>query len=213
MSWNKTIPQRIFGAGTLMENFDQLVHTLAGYINLRAGEKELIQSIFKVVTYKKVEHVLSEGEVCYNLGFINKGIFRYYIEQEGEEKTYNFAKEGDFICNYESFIKQISSRKHIQAIEESEVLVISKDDLDRFYADVTDGNYFGRVHMQQVYAETVRQLIEQYTESPEARYLKFLKNHADLNQRIPQYYIASYVGVKPQSLSRIRKRLTAKVLY
>ena len=191
-----------------MENFDRLFHTLSKIIKLRAGEKEFIRSLFKEVTCGKGSLFLREGEICNQLGFVCKGIFRYYIEQEGEDKTYNFAKEGDFICNYESLIKQLPSPKHIQAIEESKLLVISKVNLDRFYSEVIEGNLFGRVHMQQVYTETIRHLIEQYTESPESRYLKFLKNHPDLNQRIPQYYIASFVGIKPQSLSRIRKRLT-----
>ena len=76
-----------------------------------------------------------------------------------------------------------------------------------------EGILFGRIHIENVYAETIRQLISHYTESPEHRYLKFLKNYPGLIQRIPQYYIASYVGVKPQSLSRIRKRLATKVLF
>lgn len=193
-----------------MDNFDFLCRTLSAFINLSHKEKALIHSLFKVVVFKKNDFFLRQGEVCNILGFVNEGIFRYYIDQDGEDKTYNFAAEGDFICNYESMIKQIHSPKHIQAIETGEVLIISKTDLQRFYTEVRDGNLFGRIHMENVYAETIRHLISQYTETAEHRYLKFLKNHPTLNQRIPQYYIASYIGVKPQSLSRIRKRLTEK---
>ncbi len=196
-----------------MDKFEYLYRILSGFMNLTAGEKRLVQVLFKEVTFKKGNLFLQQGEICNNLGFVCKGIFRYYIDQDGEDRTYNFAKEGDFICNYESLIRHTPSAKHIQAIESGKALIISKKDLQRFYNEIEDGNLFGRIHMENVYAETIRQLISQYTESAEERYLKFLRKHPDLNQRIPQYYIASFLGVRPQSLSRIRKRLATKLIY
>ena len=92
-------------------------------------------------------------------------------------------------------------------------MCVSKKDLQLFYTQVKEGNLFGRTHIENVYAETIRQLISHYTELPKDRYLKFLQNHSGLSQRIPQYYVASYIGVKPQSLSRIRKKLSSKILY
>src|SRR5688500_12439497 len=196
-----------------MDSFANLYHVLSKSITLSACEKDIVRSLFVDVSFGKGDMFLRESDVCNNLGFVSKGVFRYYIQQEGEDKTYNFASEGDFICNYESFIRQVPSAKHIQAIEKATVLSISMDNLGRFYSEIKEGNLFGRIHIENVYAETVRQLISQYTEIPELRYLKFLKQFPDLSQRLPQYYIASYVGVKPQSLSRIRKRLAAKVIY
>jgi CRP-like cAMP-binding protein len=196
-----------------MDNFAFLVRVLSRIINLSPEEEEVIRSIFVEETLEKGELFLREGEVCDKLGLVCRGVFRYYIDHEGEDKTYNFAREGDFVCNYESLIKQMPSPKNIQAIEPCEVFVITKKDLQLFYKHVKEGNLFGRIHIENVYTETIRQLISHYTESPEHRYLKFLKNYPGLSQRIPQYYIASYVGVKPQSLSRIRKRLATKVLY
>lgn len=196
-----------------MDNFAYLVRALSQIIDLSAEEKEVSRSLFRQEKFEKGELFLRDGAVCDKLGFVCKGIFRYYIDQDGEDKTYNFAGEGDFICNYESLIKQLPSPKNIQAIESCEVFVISKKDLERFYAEVREGNRFGRMHMENVYAETIRQLISHYTELPKDRYLRFLQNYSGLSQRIPQYYIASYIGVKPQSLSRIRKRLSSKILY
>jgi CRP-like cAMP-binding protein len=195
-----------------MDSFANLYHVLSKFIILSADEKDIVRSLFVEVTFDKGDLFLREGDVCNNLAFVCKGIFRYYIEQDGENKTYNFATEGNFICNYESLIRRVPSAKHIQAIEKATVLSISRRNLHRFYTEVKEGNLFGRVHMENVYAETVRQLISQYTETPEYRYLKFLKQFPDLNQRLPQFYIASYVGVKPQSLSRIRKRLSRKII-
>jgi|SRR5215204_1110845 len=196
-----------------MDNFAFLVRELSRIINLSPEEEEVIRSTFVEETFQKGELFLSEGDVCDKLGLVCKGVFRYYIDQDGEDKTYNFAREGEFICNYESLIKQTPSPKNIQAIEACEVCAITKKDLQLFYTQVREGNLFGRIHMEKTYVETIRQLISHYTELPEHRYLKFLKNYPELSQRIPQYYIASYIGVKPQSLSRIRKRLATKLLY
>jgi CRP-like cAMP-binding protein len=196
-----------------MENFTFLIRGLSRIMNISPEEEEVIRTIFIEETFEKGGLFLREGEVCDKLGLVCKGVFRYYIDQDGEDKTYNFAREGDFICNYESLFKQTPSPKNIQALEACEVYVITKKDLQLFYTRLKEGNLFGRIHMENVYAESIRQLISHYTESPEDRYLKFLKNSPELSQRIPQYYIASYVGVKPQSLSRIRKRLASNVLY
>lgn len=196
-----------------MTNFEYLHKYFSERITLNDRDTEIIFSLFKEINFKKEDFFLRQNEVCDQLGFVCKGIFRYYIEDDGDEQTYNFAMEGDFICNYESMIRCSPSSKHIQAIETSEVLIISRQHLEKFYLEIREGNLFGRIHMENVYADTIRQLVSHYTETPEMRYLKFLKKYPELNQRIPQYYIASYVGVKPQSLSRIRKRLTTKPIY
>lgn len=196
-----------------MDHFNALFQYLARFITIDENEKRAVKSLFEERTFNKGDFLLREGEVCNNMTFIVKGLFRYYIEIDGEERSYNFAKEGDFVCNYESLIRRTPSPKHIQSIERSDTLIISLENLQTFYSDIKGGNYFGRVHMEKIYAETIRQLVAQYTETPEIRYQNFLKNHPDLNQRLPQYYIASYVGVKPQSLSRIRRRLMSSASY
>jgi CRP-like cAMP-binding protein len=193
-----------------MNYIELLLQHLSEFVSFKRDDEKLIETLFEERIYRSSDFFLREGEVCKALGFVVKGIFRYYIDHDGEDRTYNFATERHFVCNYESLIRQSPSPKHIQAIEDSVVLTISYDNLQRFYSEVKEGNHFGRIHMEKIYADMVRQLVAQYTETPEQRYLNFLKNYPELNQRLPQYYIASYVGVKPQSLSRIRKRLTSK---
>jgi len=150
---------------------------------------------------------LEEGRICKNVGFVAKGLMRYYINHDGEEKIYDFSQENEYLCNYESFLPQKPSSKIIQALEDSEVLIISHADLQLLYANVREGERFGRIAIEAVFLQLLNDLSSFYTETPEVRYERFLKNHADLQQRISQYHVASYVGVKPQSLSRIRKRI------
>ncbi|PIQ20521.1 MAG: Crp/Fnr family transcriptional regulator [Cytophagales bacterium CG18_big_fil_WC_8_21_14_2_50_42_9] len=176
-------------------------------ITLSTTEKDIVISLFKEKTYKKGDFFLEEGQICKQVGFVTKGLLRYYINHHGEDKTYDFAQENNFVCNYESFLPQTPSIKTIQALEDCELLVISFTDLQIFYKSITEAERFGRLVIEQVFIQTLQDLSSFYTDTPELRYEKFLKKHPDLQQRISQYHIASYVGVKPQSLSRIRKRI------
>jgi CRP-like cAMP-binding protein len=184
-----------------------LLDNIQSLITLDQGEKDFITSLFKEKRYKKGDFFLAEGQICKHVGFITKGLMRYYINHDGEEKTYSFSQENQYVCNYESFIPQNPSLKVIQALEDTEVLVISHTDLQLLYSNVKKGERFGRIAIEGVFLQLLQDINSLYTETPELRYETFLKNHSDLQQRISQYHIASYVGVKPQSLSRIRKRI------
>lgn len=188
-----------------------LLHVIKSLININKDEEELISVLFKERSIKKGDFFLTEGQVCKQVGFITKGLMRYYINQDGEEKIYDFAQENDFISNYESFIPQAPSTKNIQAIEDCDILQLSLPDLQIFYKSIREGERFGRLVIEQVFIQTLQDLSSFYTETPEYRYGKFIRKHPDLQQRISQYHIASYVGVKPQSLSRIRKRILNKM--
>jgi len=186
---------------------NSLLNTIQQLITLSPAEVEIVLSLFKEKTYKKGDFYLEEGQICKQVGFVAKGLMRYYINHDGEEKTYAFSQENDFICNYESFLSQSPSSKIIQALEDCDVLVISHADLQILYARVRQGERLGRMAIEFVFLQLLKDLNSFYTETPERRYERFLQTHADLQQRISQYHIASFVGVKPQSLSRIRKRM------
>jgi CRP-like cAMP-binding protein len=186
---------------------NSLLNSMRKVITLSPAEVGIVTTLFKKKIYKKGDFFLEEGRICKQVGFVAKGLMRFYINQDGEEKIYDFSQENEFVCNYESFLPQIPSSKNIQALEDSVVFVISHADLQLFYANVRGGERFGRVAIESVFVKLLQDISALYAETPELRYERFLKNHADLQQRISQYHIASFVGVKPQSLSRIRKRI------
>ncbi len=185
---------------------DSLLDTIQQTIGVSETECGIITRLFREKTYKKGSLFLSEGDVCKQVGFICSGLVRYYINDGGEDKTYYFSREKEFVCNYESFVPQHPSRQNIQALEDCTMLVISYNDLQSFYSNLKHGDRFGRLVIEQVFIRTLQELNSFYTDPADLRYRKFLCEHPDLQQRIPQYYIASFVGVKPQSLSRIRKK-------
>ena len=187
-----------------------LLNNIQSLITLSDEEKDIIVSLFKEKTYKKGDFFLAEGQICKQVGFVTKGLIRYYINHDGEEKTYAFSQENQYVCNYESFLPLKPSSKVIQALEESDVLVISHNDLQSLYAKVKEGERYGRIAIEAVFLQILKDINSFYTETPEVRYERFLTDHPDLQQRISQYHIASFVGVKPQSLSRIRKTILSQ---
>jgi len=187
-----------------------LINTIGSYVPLSDKDREIIHNLFHKKTFKKGSHLLDAGSVCRYVIFIESGLVRYYINIDGVEQTNYFNKEGEFVCNYLSFLPQIPSDVNIQALEDTTVYVISFKDIQQFYKDVEHGERFGRLAIEQVFVNIISQVKSLYTDTPDMRYQKFISGYQNIAQRIPQYYIASYVGIKPQSLSRIRKRLASR---
>lgn len=188
---------------------EALINSISSLIHVSAEEKEWIKEKFIPRTYKKNEYFLREGQVCREAGFIAEGLVRYVISKEnGEELTVDFNKELEYTCNYASFLDKSPSGTGIQCIEPSTILVISYDDLQTFYTHLAEGQKFGRLICEFLYVQTIKKVSTMYINQPEQRYLQFLDAYTSLLPRLPQYYISSYVGVKPPSLSRIRKRLS-----
>ena len=191
-----------------MHSFDLFLDTLKKITVLEPQEEELFKHAFVPFSLKKNEHFLQATQVNKRLGFLCKGLVRYYVFKNEEEATLEFTKEGEFVADYGSFISKEPSIQNIQALEDCEFLIIDYDTLQQLYTISRNANLLGRVIIEHRFIIMVNQLLTVHRYSPEDRYRYFLKHYKELTQRIPQYLIASYVGVKPQSLSRIRKRIT-----
>jgi len=174
-------------------------------------EVELIKSSFKPLSLAKGTFFLRAGEVNKNVGFLQKGLVRYFVYKDGEEATFEFTKEGEFIADYQSFNNKTISNQNIQAIEDCEMLIIDYDNVQSFFNTTKNGNLIGRHIIEHRFDIMVNQLLAIYMQNQEERYKKFVEHYSDLTQRIPQYLIASYVGVKPQSISRIRRRFVKNI--
>jgi len=189
---------------------DLLLKAIRHYIPLSSDDEAIIRSLFRTEKLKKGQHLLQAGNICRNIFFIEEGLVRYYSIIDGEEKTSYFNKEGEFVCDYASFLPQRPSTINIQALEACTIYFISHSNLQLLYEQVKYGDRFGRMALEDVYVNLITQVNSLYNDPPELRYQIFLTRFPDTGQRIPQYYIASYIGIKPQSLSRIRKRMAGK---
>lgn len=159
----------------------------------------------------KGEFLLSEGEVCHHTFYVEKGLLRMYsIDHGGKEHIIQFAPEGWLMSDRSSLFFNEKSKYYIEAIEYTELLLLQPDffyDLKtRFPGAVASNDLLLQKHIRNL-QNRVNSLL---ADSAEERYLKFIKMYPDLMQRVPQWMVASYLGITPESLSRVRKNLAEK---
>lgn len=161
-------------------------------------------------SYAKDEIILEADKVCKFIGFLLKGNTRVYEIVEGIEVNRVFFLEKNFVTEYYSFITQSPSKEWIICLEDCEVLMVYYDDLQKLYEKHKSIERMGRRVAEQMYIRQRNKVAQFLILNPEERYLYLLNNRPQLLDQIPHYHIASYLGITPQSLSRIRKRLEEK---
>ena len=188
-------------------SFDRVkrfTHAIVDFSEEEWREKELRMQVRKV---KKNEYVLSEGEVCRSMSFINSGIFRVFSMVKGKEITTNFFFEGSYLSDYMSFIKQQPSGEYIQALADSEIVTTSYQGIQEIYERYPNWQKFGRLVAEKVFTSMYKRQQDFLFYSPTERYLKLMEKRPKVLLHIPQVYIASYLGITPEYLSRIRREL------
>lgn len=188
----------------------ELIRAIQQYVSLNSGDIVLIEKLVSIRQLKKDEFLLKEGTICNDFAFISRGLLRHYVNNDAEEQTYFFSAENSFVCDYESFINRSPSVKNIVAMEDTILFSFSYNDMQAFYTGISTGERFGRLFLESIFRDVISHIISSYTDSARQRYLRFLSLYKHIEQRIPQYYIASFVGVTPQSLSRIRRDIAKK---
>ena len=159
---------------------------------------------------EKNEFFLKAGKVNKYIGFVKKGSFRwFYIDNKGGELNYHFFFKDSFMVDYQSFISQEPGTMYIQAMEESEIVLLApRDKIFEFYEKSHHWSELGRKISQMMYVFTARRVESLLFNSAEERYLLLLKQWPDIFQRVSLAHISSYIGIKGPSLSRIRRRLS-----
>jgi CRP-like cAMP-binding protein len=189
------------------DNFYPLKVAIKKIVSPDDEELAAFINVFSIKKIKKKEVILSEGTICRYIWFINKGLVRDYFHRDGIEVTAGFFKEGEFITNYESFISQKPSKAYIDALEDGELLGISYDSLQYLYSCSKTWERAGRLIAEQRFLISEQKKDGLLSNSPDLQYLSLVQEQPDIVQRVPQYYIASYLGVSPEHLSRIRKKI------
>ncbi len=162
--------------------------------------------------FDKGETMLKAGVVCDFVAFIETGAFRFYRYTESTEMVTAFFFTGDFISNYRSYLLQQPSHHNIECLEKAVVWMIKRQRIYELYDQYPLMERMGRLIAEQNYLGATSRLDHFLDFTPEERYKALLKRNSHLLQRIPQYMIASYLGISPESLSRIRKRIVSWIL-
>lgn len=176
---------------------------------VKSTEKEMDDFLdcFKLKTYKKKELLLEEGNTCRHIWFVNKGLIRDFYYRNKSEYTTNFVFEDNFVSDYGSFLSQKPAKKNIDALEDCETLMISYEAIQQQYIKSQVWERAGRLIAENLFLNSERKKDDLLSSSPELQYTSLIQNQPYLLQRVPQYYIASFLGISPEHLSRIRKKM------
>lgn len=176
------------------------------YISLTTAEKDTFMALVKQYHLKKGELLLEAGKYCSRQYFIIKGCVRtYYTDQKAEEHIIQFGIENWWAADINSFINHTPADYSIQALENTEVVILEGDDLERLYAEIPKFERLFRIIIQKAYVAAQQRIVASISQTAEERYTAFLQKYPGLDQRVPQYMIASYIGVTPEFFSKMKK--------
>ncbi|WP_324585687.1 Crp/Fnr family transcriptional regulator [Agriterribacter sp.] len=157
--------------------------------------------------FPKRHLLLKAGQTENYLSFIEKGIVRFYIPKEENDLTFYFAFANEFVSGYDSFLTQTPPVYHIETLTTAMLWRMSYNDLQEVYRQTEIGNFIGRYAGERLYLDILKRELSLLSDTAEQRYLKLFTEQPRLIQQIPLKYVASYIGITPQALSRIRKRI------
>jgi CRP-like cAMP-binding protein len=188
----------------LRENIEQ-------HVQLTEAELSSFTALFELEKVSKRQMLLSAGEVCRFEGFVTKGIFRvYHIDKNAAEQILYFAIENWWITDIDSFTNERPSQLFIEAIEDSEVLLISKKDKEFAYANLPKIEKLFRVMTQKTHVALQRRMIDNLGKTADQRYVDFIEKYPQLFRRLSNLQIAAYLGISHEFLSKIRNKIAHK---
>ncbi len=188
--------------------FDLLLQNVARHIQLEPEESRFFISLLKVRHLKKKEFLLRAGEVCRYEIFVLKGCLRnYFLDDKGDEHILQFSVEDWWTSDLYSLLTRTPATQFIDALEDSTVAMLEQDDLERLYRQVPKFERFFRIMFQNAFVAQQQRILQNIGSAGEERYLSFRKKYPALELRLPQHQIASFLGITPEFLSKIRGKL------
>lgn len=177
---------------------------------LQDDEWDCLQRQLTFQFVKKGELLTRNGEICKQVSFINKGLLRMYYLVDGKEVSTAFVRENNHLAQYDSFLTRQPAAGNIDALEDSELINLSYDNMQKLYDEKPVFQIFGRKIAEMLFIMVSSQTNSLLTLTPEERYKAVLEKQSFIIQRVPQYMIASYIGITPEHLSRLRRRMTSQ---
>lgn len=185
-----------------------LIDYFQNLLPLTEEEKSIVEELFHEKRIKRRQFILQEGDVCKYSTFVVEGCFKlYFVDDNGKEHNLQFAIENWWIGDLSSFHSEKPTKLNIEAIENSKILQIRKEDLLKIFIEFPKFNRIFRVLAENAMVSLQNRILQNISSTAEERYLHFLEHHPQLFNRISNVQIASYLGVTPEFLSTIRRKL------
>lgn len=192
-------------------NIVPLLKYINQYIDLSPKEKEILFNYVTFRKYLKGQFIVQQGDICKYESFVLKGCLKtFYIDNEGHEHIVMFAVENWWTADLGSFITQTPADYNVQCLENTEVIQFSYEKLEQLYLLIPKLERFFRIIIQKAFVASEKRIIRNFSLPAKERYLKFREQYSEIEQRVPQYMIASYLGITKQFLSKIRSQLISE---
>ena len=189
-----------------------LLKYFSNYLELREEEVDFLEKNVPIVDLESNHFLLQGGEISNAFYFVIEGIVRMYYLVDGVEKTTFFYQKNDFVSSYESFTQQLPSKHYFQTVGKASVAIFKNSVVAEIITRYPRFEMLSRIIMEKELIVYQNMLASFITMDSEQRYCDLLKNNPELFQNIPQYHIATYLGVSPETLSRIKSRVKEKGL-
>ena len=191
--------------------FELFLASVKEHISITDEEFEFCKTLFIPKKLRKRQFLLQEGDVCRYTAFVEKGMLRTFtVDDKGNEPILQFSMEGWWVTDLYSYLTDEPSRYNIEALEDCELLLITKPSWNVLLQKVPAFERYFRILIQNNLIATQRRLISSLSESAEEQYSKLIATFPTCLQRVPQHMIASFLGITPETLSRIRSQMAAR---
>jgi len=187
----------------------RLQKLVAQFAHLSQDDWDVALSKSKIISLKKGAYWVREGATCQYIGFVITGVFRIFSTIEGKEiiAHFSFERRNPVLSAYTSFINQMPSVESIQALEDSSLLILHYEHLQKLYVERPVFERLGRLLIEQMYVLAKTRIYDLQYKTATERYTELLEKYPQIINRIAHHHVASYLGIAPESLSRLRKKL------
>ncbi|MEM8893225.1 MAG: Crp/Fnr family transcriptional regulator [Bacteroidota bacterium] len=186
-------------------NLELLLPHIQKRIQLNDEDAQLLRFVLKEKKFKKKTFILKKGENCRYIYFVNSGLLRaFHLSPHGKDSTIMFATKEWWITDMYCFANRLPAMVNIQALQDCELLALSKDKLDQLFRDTPKFERYFRILMENAYSREQLRMIQNLSNTAKERYVAFLKKYPDISAHVTQKQIASYLGITPEFLSTIR---------
>ncbi|UCA57722.1 Crp/Fnr family transcriptional regulator [Aequorivita sp. F7] len=189
------------------QHIKSLIHHIRQDVTLDEYAIDKLSSVLVIKELNKKEFLLEPGETANTMNFIAQGCMRsYYLDENAQEHTLQLGIEQWWINDLYSYLSRKKSRMYVQALEKTLLIQLPRVELEKLYIEVPEISNFFRIKIQSAYVAVQERVIDSMSDDAYERYDTFRRSYRDIEQRVPQYIIASYLGVTPEFLSYLRKK-------
>lgn len=194
-----------------MNKYSTILDNIKRYVNLTSKEEERLTSIIKTSRVKKKQFIIQPGFVCQSRTYIVEGAFRvFYLDDDGKEHTVSIGVEDWFVTDFYSYINQTPAMNFAEALEDSTIFQMRYEDIEPLCKEIHALSEYFRLTTEKAFAFSRRRVISNISKTAEQRYDEYIEKYPHIVNRVPQYVLASYLGMSPEFLSKIRKQKLSK---